>query len=189
MAYILANAFNTDTKTMTDHRTMTLNNDRSKLSHEDHDMLVSSEDESMTSDGLTGTPAELRALFRELVELTDQIDPESAVPILELQFDDIFTSAWFPEDSALQCMCIAVLLPRHTQSSCLPIGCALPLIPKPPLKKDALLWHADEGCYVIMFHVPIADLSDERSMLDAMLDAAEQAKAWHADAFDIAPDA
>lgn len=42
------------------------------------------------------------------------------------------------------------------------------------------MWHADEGCHIAVRRIALARLGDERSVMDAILETADMAQAWHA---------
>lgn len=108
----------------------------------------------------------MRRFLRELAELAGQpTDP----PALELEFGPIRTLTRITVKANQPGLEICCLFPpcdptsslrRHVQS--LPCEFA---------------WQPNHGCYALAFVKPVASLLNERSVLDAILDAADQATA------------
>jgi hypothetical protein len=124
---------------------------------------------------LDGSLARITALLRELVELTGH--DAGDVPVLELQFGDILTrTALHALDKNY--LLITAILPRHGDSGpgWAPSGAG----PAPHGQDMEFLWHADDGHYIGLRMVPIGSLPDERSVMDAILAASDQAAAWMA---------
>lgn len=113
---------------------------------------------------LDGSLARITALLRELIAMTGQ--DEDGVPVLELQFGDILTRTTL---HALDknYLVITAILPKGGDSP-----------PAPHGQDMEFLWHADDGRYVGLRMVPIVSLPDERSVMDAILAASDEASAW-----------
>jgi len=129
-----------------------------------------------TDDGATldGSPAAATRLLAQLAALAGQ--PCAGTPVLELMVGDIVTCTSVAGEAA--CLTVTARLPACGQYGYLPAGAAL----QETLGQDGIecRWHADEGCYVAVRSVPLAALPDERSLMDAILETADAACAWHA---------
>ena len=122
---------------------------------------------------LDGPLSRIIALLRELIELTGQ--QAAGVPVLELQFGDILTrTALHALDRNV--LLITAILPTCSDRGpvCVPAGA----YPAPRGQDMEFLWHADEGRYVGLRMVPVVSLPDERSVMDAILETADEASAW-----------
>jgi hypothetical protein len=117
--------------------------------------------------------ARLTGLLRDLIELTGE--QAGAVPVLELQLEDIVTRA-----SALatggDCLLVTAWLPPCDGGGYAPPASAA----APPAAEQEMeyLWHADEGRHIAMRRVPIKELPDERSVMDAILTTWDLAAEW-----------
>lgn len=124
-------------------------------------------------------------LLRELAEITAQDDSDHTAPVLELQFGDIETRTTLLNNNGMQCLSIIALLPRSGRvnySSRL----HTPLSNTVASAEDMeLLWHADEGRYILLRHMPISDFADDISVLDAILDTADTSRAWYISALQL----
>ena len=122
---------------------------------------------------LDGSLSRITALLRELIEMTG--NDAGGVPVLELQFGNILTRTTL---HALDrnALLITAILPTCSDRGpvCLPAG-AYPALHGQDME---FLWHADDGRYIGLRMVPIGSLPDERSVMDAILEAADQASAW-----------
>lgn len=147
--------------------------------HEEAVML----DNSLTPAGALDGSAEAIARFlRDMAELTGEPGDKDGVPILTLQFGSIVTVTSITSDSDLPFLTITTLLPPVGQACCF----SSPTGEQPYLRAgrhaDQVLWDAGEGRHVFARRIPASMLPDERSVLDAILDACDDAKAWHASA-------
>lgn len=128
-----------------------------------------------TQDGvaLDGSAAAASRLLAQLAVLAGQ--PCAGAPVLELMVDEIVTFSSVAVDAA--CLTVTARLPSCGGRGYLPAGAAL----QEQLAKGGIecRWHADDGCYVAVRIVPLAALPDERSLMDAILDTADAARAWH----------
>lgn len=124
------------------------------------------------------TPQEAAAhtlrVLTELVELAGQSNDGYAGPMLELQFDGILTRTTFIEEGDIPQLAIAAFLPHSSRR-----------LEEVSLKPEKMLWDAGEGKYVMLRQVPAVQLPDERSLMDAILDTYDQAKAWLAQTGDV----
>jgi hypothetical protein len=80
-------------------------------------------------------------------------------------------------EDAAPCLSVTALLPaggklRFVAEPAQPAAAAGP--------KIEFLWHADEGRYVVMRSMPVTDFPDEASVMDAILDTSDRARAWYA---------
>jgi hypothetical protein len=123
-----------------------------------------------------GSPGAVLRFMREMAGLTGE-GQSGASPVLELQFDRVLTMTSLSVTPPAPALCISVHLPRD------------PDLPGAAPGRDALtledggelLWDAGEGRYVILHRIPIAGLTDERALFDAVLDAKDRALAWLAE--------
>jgi hypothetical protein len=115
-------------------------------------------------------------LLRELIALTGQ--PAGAVAALELQLGDVFTRTLIDPRQPDHPLAITALLPRCEQPYYLSQGFSPQNAPTLPPQTD-FLWHADQGCYVVVHRVAVSALADERSIMDAILLTADIARGYH----------
>jgi len=125
-----------------------------------------------------GSTEAMRKCLESLAKLTCQNMDEYSAPILEFQFGEITTATSLLTSGKGEYLSITALLPR-------PIGDALKstahLSMSAAIEGDRnILWHADKGCYVIVRELPVSAFLDERSVLDAIADTADEAAAWQA---------
>lgn len=121
---------------------------------------------------LDGSVAQLNSFLRELVEMTGQSAGARAVPVLELQFGDIATSTVLLVDQDVASLSITALLPRLEHAEYQPLSAAA------EAGEWECLWHADAGHYVVVRNIPITDFPDERSVMDAIADTADEVARW-----------
>ncbi|WP_147375917.1 hypothetical protein [Noviherbaspirillum cavernae] len=127
---------------------------------------------------LDGSAGSMNSFLRDLVELAGQVDQTHVAPVLELQFGEVITRTAVVLGGEAQYLSITALLPRGEQpesSVRLPRHFAAS---RPRAGEYEFLWHADEGCHVVVRNIPVKDLADEAGVLDAILDTSEFAKAW-----------
>lgn len=122
----------------------------------------------------------MHQFLEEMVELTGQIDNTRSTPVLELQFGDIQTITSMSENGKTPCLSITALLPRSNETPKVMQGTNQCSAPEILAKNRDMLWDADEGRYVMVRKIPIADLPDGRSVLDTILDTFDQATDWFA---------
>lgn len=135
--------------------------------------------ETLYSTGkLDGSAAGMKRLLQELVELAGQVN-DVQTPVLELQFGDVLTKTTVSVSRGIQCLSVIALLPRTEKLNHLSPSSRL-LASSPTSERETeLLWHADEGRYVVVCNTPISDLPEDVSVLDTILDTSEQARAWY----------
>jgi hypothetical protein len=129
---------------------------------------------------LDGSVAGLSRFLRELVEMTGQSTSAQTVPVFELQFGDIFTSTVLSTDQDLAFLSITALLPRLKRPEYLPLSSAQAEMSAVEAGGWECLWHADAGHYVVVRNIPIIDLPNERSVMDAIADTSDQVARWFA---------
>ncbi|RZI42226.1 hypothetical protein EGT07_13470 [Herbaspirillum sp. HC18] len=117
----------------------------------------------------------MRKFLSELVELTGQTNRRHTAPVLELLLGEVITRTTLSSNGETPCLSIIALLPRSEKLSHLPSAAMQPVSSQ---GKTELLWHADEGRYVFSRTIPIAEFSDEASVLDAILDTSDEATTW-----------
>lgn len=118
---------------------------------------------------LDGSVESLRGFLADLADLVGAGCNTAEGPVLVLQFDVIqtMTSVWTGGETPG--LSITALLPRR-----------LPRGPAPAAAPEGceVLWDADEGRYVQIRRIPAPSLPTEASVLDAILEMADQAAAW-----------
>lgn len=126
-----------------------------------------------TTGALNGCVMQVDGFLRELTGMVGQDGPD--IPVLELQFGEILTKTSV-QTNGRNYLVITAFLPKCRRSHYMPL-------PRPessgvPTGAMEFLWHADEGRYMGVRKVPITDLPDERSVMDAILATSDQAAAW-----------
>ncbi len=122
-----------------------------------------------------GSVAQVTRVLRELIELTGEAAQE--VPVLELQLGDILTRTTVQASDG-HYLVITALLPRRRGAGF--AAQASEALAQQAAQGIEYLWHADEGRHIGVRRVPIAELTDERSLMDAILATSDQAAAWFA---------
>lgn len=119
-----------------------------------------------------GSSRAANALLAELCALCGQ--EAASPPVLELQFGVVATRTAVDATAGEAWLTISARLPVQRQDRYLPQGS--------DARFDGLecMWHADEGCHVAVRRIALARLGDERSVMDAILETADMAQAWHA---------
>jgi hypothetical protein len=135
---------------------------------------------SETMGELDCSVADMQRFLRELVELAGQVDQSHAAPVLELEFGEVLTRTTVSTNGKSACLSIIALLPRSEQLNYQTEPLSAPL--SSAAGKVEFLWHADEGRYVVIRNIPLTDLPDEPSVMDAIMDTSDEAKAWFASA-------
>jgi hypothetical protein len=111
------------------------------------------------------------ALLAELCALCGQ--QAASPPVLELQIGVIVTRT--AVDAAGEgCLTITARLPASDQEGYAPQG------EHTRFGDLDCMWHGDEGCHMAVRRVALVRLGDERSVMDAILETADMAQAWHA---------
>ncbi|WP_296555943.1 hypothetical protein [Pigmentiphaga sp.] len=111
---------------------------------------------------------EVKSLLADLARLSGQ--QVQARPVLELLIGDILTRASVEPAGLDLYLCVTGLLP--------PCDGGLPLSALADRQQAGfeLLWHADHGRYVVVRKIPLRSLTDERSVMDELLNTAELAQ-------------
>lgn len=129
---------------------------------------------------LDGSAERLHRYLQELVEMTGQTDSTHAAPVLTLLLGDICTSTALSTIGAAPCLSITAILPRAKRSEYQPLSTMPSTMSEAFAREYEFMWHADEGKYVVVRNVPITALVNERCVLDAILEASDQAVKWFA---------
>lgn len=118
------------------------------------------------SDNIGGL--EVKRLLADLAHLSGQ--DAAARPVLELLIGDILTRASVEPAGLDLYLCVTGLLP--------PCDGGLPLSALADRRHAGfeLLWHADHGRYVVVRKIPLRSLTDERSVMDELLNTADLAR-------------
>jgi hypothetical protein len=140
------------------------------------------QDNAETTGKLDGSEADLTRFLQELVGLADQSDNAHQGPLLHLQFGDVLTLTSLAGSGGICYLTIAALLPHSDRLDYLPQPSAQAIGMSNIYTENEFLWDADEGRYVIIHKIPIAELLDERDVFDAILNCADDASAWFATA-------
>jgi hypothetical protein len=149
-----------------------------------HKAAILQEEPLDNLDALDGSAAAMSQFLQDMADLVGDNasapDSLSRVPVLTLQFGEVVTATSLSTSGDHPCLSITALLPRDDQPVELALACEQPATPGIEGGQNQVLWDADEGRYVLTRKIPIAQLPDERSVLDAILDASDAAKIWFA---------
>ncbi|WP_051293506.1 hypothetical protein [Pseudoduganella violaceinigra] len=123
---------------------------------------------------LDGSSHAAKALLAELCALSGQV--AASPPVLELQFGAVLTHTAVEDGPGGPCLSISARLPAQRGE-----GYAAPAWQGEGIRFGGLdcMWHADEGCHIAVRRIALARLGDERSLMDAILETADMAQAWH----------
>lgn len=134
---------------------------------------ASMEDDQIEPTGeLNGCVTQVARFLRELIEMTGQDAATTHSAILELQFGEILTKTSIQSDEK-NYLLIMAFLPKCRRSQFMPRS------GDTHAQGDLeFFWHADEGRHIGVRRIPVAELEDERSVMDAILSTSEQASAW-----------
>jgi len=117
----------------------------------------------------------MEAFLTEMAWLAGQ----EAGPVLELQFGDTRTLTMLQQDKETSALSISVLLPRDERLGYLEASLFDGEMGWGNKSDITCLWHADKGCYAMIRNIPLRQISDERSVFDAILDTVDQAENWY----------
>jgi hypothetical protein len=131
------------------------------------------QDPTIATGTLDGSVAQVTRFLRDLIELTGQ--EAQAVPVLELQLGEILTRTTV-QAADRNYLLITAFMPQCRRSHY--VSQANPASSLQEAEGIEYLWHADEGRHIGVRKVPITDLPDERSVMDAILTTSDQAAAW-----------
>jgi len=121
---------------------------------------------------LDGSSRAARRLLAELCALSGQ--DAAPQPILELQFGAVVTRTAVEESPSGARLTISARLPAQCGQDYAWRGEGV------QFGELDCLWHADEGCHIAVRKIALAGLGSERSLMDAILETADMAQAWHA---------
>jgi hypothetical protein len=133
------------------------------------------QDRINASGTLDGSPTQLTRFLRELIAMTGQT--ADGVPVLELKLDDIVTRTTVQAADG-NFLLISALLPKSRRAGYAPQSSEE--LSMRATQGIEYLWHAEAGRYIGVRKVPIANLPDERSVMDAILTTSDRAAAWFA---------
>jgi hypothetical protein len=117
------------------------------------------------------TGQEIKQLLCDLMEMSGQ--QAGARPALELLIGDILTRTSVEPEGQDLYLCVTGLLPPGKGQ---PSPAALMTSTLGQNEGFELLWHADHGRYIVMRKIALTRLSDERSVMDEILDTADLAQ-------------
>lgn len=121
---------------------------------------------------LDGSSRAARLLLAELCALSGQ--DAAARPVLELQFGAVVTRTAVEDSPGGARLTISARLPAQRGQDYAWRGEGA------QFGELDCMWHADEGCHIAVRRIALARLGDERSLMDAILETADMARAWHA---------
>lgn len=125
------------------------------------------------------TVVRMQRFLAELVEFSGQTENDYGAPVIELQFGDVMTITSLLLDVPGPSLSITTLLPCQEEAGFFDMSYCWNFFSDTTLTMQSeLLWHADKGHYVMLRQIPILDLLDERSVMDAILDASSDAANW-----------
>lgn len=134
-------------------------------------------DKTDQTGALDGSFSALNLFLCELVEITGQSNGTLNMPVLELQFGDIFTSTMLSTKRNVECLSITTLLPQLDSFEYQPLWS--------PSEMSTIeagdwecLWHADAGHYVVVRNIPITNFQNECDVLDTIADTSDQVALW-----------
>jgi len=137
------------------------------------------QDDTLDDTGaLDGSVTAMCRFLEQMAALADEPGDGSGAPLLKLLFGDIDTVTSISAGGGVPCLSITALMPRRA------VPDPLQAVRSPAPHDSEILWDAGEGRYVMVRRTPVAQFADERSVLDAILNAADDAKAWFAVAVD-----
>lgn len=114
---------------------------------------------------------EVKHLLLDLISLSGQ--NAGAYPALELQIGEIVTRTSVEPAGLDLYLAVTGLLPPCAGAPCLPaLSEPSTLLGEESLPFD-FLWHADHGRYIVVRKIPLHTLSDERAVMDEILDTAD----------------
>lgn len=131
-----------------------------------------------TNGVLDGSAEGLNGFLQELVEMMGLSGSPSSVPVLELHLGDVSTMTSVSTAGNGPCLSVTALLPRIKQSEFHPLSSVPVTMTAAVASEYEFLWHADEGRYVVIRRIAIYDLIDERHVMDAILETADEAAKW-----------
>lgn len=123
---------------------------------------------------------DINRFLTELILLADQAAP--GAPVLELQIGEILTRTAVEAGGADHYLSITGLLPRCAQPHYLSLPVPVPVPASAAADQAAataeFLWHADEGRYIVVRKIPVTELPDGFSIMDAILLTADLATTY-----------
>jgi len=126
---------------------------------------------------LDGSVKDMERFLRELVSMSGQLCHRPNSVVIELYFGEIRTMTSASQGPPAHLTIIA-LLPRIDGTNYGPQSRTLISGPQLDFDDSELIWHADDGRFVLIRSVLLAKLPDERSVMDAILEASDRASAF-----------
>lgn len=142
-----------------------------------HKALILQKNNQDTAGELNSSVTEVKRFLMELIVLAAQEAP--GAPVLELQIGEILTRTAVELSGNDRYLSITALLPRCEQPHYLPLPFS-PLVVEYSMENTEFLWHADEGRYIVVRKVPVTELPDELSVMDAILTTSDLANTYFA---------
>lgn len=129
----------------------------------------------------------MQRFLQEMVDFVDQTDIRYAVPVIELQLGAVLTVTSLLLKSPGPSLSITAFLPRQGATPYRDVLHAMSVGGYQGIVGGGeFFWHAEQGCFVVVRLVPVLDFQDERSVLDAILDLADDAFNWFCGIFGTA---
>lgn len=127
--------------------------------------------EDAMPDEITGQ--EIKQLLCDLMALSGQ--EGAARPALELQLGDILTRTSVEPEGEDLYLCVTGLLPPGAPQA-FPVALLRAALDEEERAGCELLWHADHGRCILVRKIALRTFTDERSVMDAILDTADLAQ-------------
>lgn len=123
-----------------------------------------------TPEDITGQ--EIKRLLGDLAGMSGQAPAPR--PALELLIGDILTRTSVEPEGADLYLCVTGLLPPGLAQA--PVSVILATLDEAEQPECELLWHADLGRHILVRRIALRHFTDERSVMDAILDTADMAR-------------
>lgn len=119
----------------------------------------------------------VRQILRELAALAGQDDAAEA-PVLELQIGEVISKTTVEVIDGIEYLTVTAWLPVSEQSPYLPARTEGFSADEVPPQAATILWNAESQRYVATRRTRTRDLQDDRSVMDAILLAVDEAIGW-----------
>lgn len=143
------------------------------MAHKFRESFILQQDPTIANGTLDGSVTQVTRFLLDLIELSGQEAQD--VPVLELQLGEILTKTTVQTVDG-NYLLITAYMPKCRRS--LYVSQANAGASLQAEEGIEYLWHADEGRHIGVRRVPIGQLPDERSVMDAILTTSDQAAAW-----------
>lgn len=137
------------------------------------------------SEGFLFVPGDIAGSFDrckrflgELEFMTGHASRHNESPVLELQMADVVVAASIEPDQVMPYLLISTLLPRYYQNASSGETSSSAALPMATSRAARATWGSSNKRFVLMQKIPINEFPDERSLLDAVIQAAREASRW-----------